>query len=607
MKLDARLLAVLVTGLSACHLAPDPGDFDVGSASLALTTTCGARRWIGRWPGPLPTPPCNAGAVGWTASPLFAAGVPALSRYCAYKWSGVGPPLAVDVAALNAAHAADQLGEDCPVILPQAPSVYGELLGTSLRASLNAQTGTVDTLGVGVSTSTPSVRVAVVDTAPDSDGGTDIPVGDDRHGDTLAGVVRDIGCGSRGCALEAVSVLGLPWLDETTRGPNGGHVGRLSDVAVAVEKAIRDAHGVREHLIINLSLGWEDIPLLAECAASHPKLAPTVAVYDVLQYASCTGALVIAAAGNDAGGRTPPQGMICPARWEALPGCTTAEPMLHAVGGVDYAEQPIVLTRPGGRPQLAATSVGGIGWDASTASTPPPLTGSSVAAAVTSGVAGVVWAERPVLSRRDLMNLLYTSGFHVGPADTAPWATSQGDMRRISLCWALDAAGVTGLGCAPASPLTISSPPLGAQVFSAAALEFSSNVAPVIAVPVQPSTLPRFQAPSAALSGGVFPQPVVPVCPGCFLFFAPAGTTFYAGIDVTISEALLVMETHSGTAAAPLTTPLTPTLSAGSYAIRVTDAPVGVTRAWLTGYADASRQVSVSQEILITPPIVTTN
>lgn len=587
--------AILLVSAAACA-APAPGDeLPAGEARAALQSVCGGRRWVGR-AATCPVVP------GWTVEPLFGAGAPApLDAYYACTWTGTGPS---DLVALAGARL-DSLGEDCPVVVPQGEA-YEEELASSLRASFQAQVGTVDGVGLSPAAGTTPVRVVVVDSAPDAPLEGPVPVGADRHGDTLAGVIGDIACGSSDCAAQVSSALAMPWLDDTTASPGGGHVGRPSDLARAVWRAFEAGEGREERLVLNLSLGWEHAPGLAECSDDPAALtAPARAVHDVLQHVACQGALVIAAAGNDAGGPHPPQGMMCPARWEARALGASCDrllgaPMVHAVGGVDYAGRPIVVTRPGGRPRLAATALGGVGW-ASTAPVPPPLTGTSVAAAVASGVSAVVWARRPDLTSAQVIAALYGGGEPAGPADVCPAGEKQGcTARRVSLCGALERAGVEGLPCAAAQDLPTGSPPLApaAQL----ALSSSLGAAALLSAPAAPvadlSQLPRWAAPSPALSGGVFPQPVVPVCPSC-TFGASAGTAvLYARLTVPVTQPTLVLETGTGVVAAPLSG--SSSLAAGAYTINVGVAPATVTRAWVTG-TSSSGTVALTQEILVSP------
>lgn len=594
---------VSLTGLFAC--APSTGapeDELVGTASAAVQGTCGGKSWVGVAPG------CPQ-VSGWAVDPIFPGAPAPLDGYCGYRWDGSVAP---QDALLNlTASAVADLAEDCPVIVPQAATStaapYDETLAHSLRASLQEQVGTVDRVGLRRTPDAAPVRVVVIDSAPDALPAGPIVAGNDRHGDTLAGIIGDITCGADGCAALVGSALALPWVDEATFASAGGHVGRPSDLARALWQAYLTAEAQPERLILNLSLGWEDAPGIADCGDDPAQMTtPVRAVYDVIEHLACGGALVIAAAGNDAGGPHPPSGMMCPARWEAAPlgdRCheLAGAPRVHAVGGLDYAGQPLALTRPGGRPRLAATALGGVGW-ASTAPVPPPLTGTSVAAAVVSAVSAVVWSERPDLSAHQVIAALHEGGLPSGPADVCPAAPEPCEARRVSLCTALAQVGVGPLPCAPAPDRPTSSPPLAALASVSLSLALAT-VPPAqayvaTAAPVaDPGLLPRWDAPAPALSGGAFPQPIVPVCPSCTYSTNQGTAVLYARTSVPLTQATLVLDTGSSLVAAPLSSG---SLAPGSYQVGVTAAPAGVWRAFLTGY-DTGGNSALTQEILIAP------
>jgi hypothetical protein len=497
------------------------------------------------------------------------------------------------------------------VVVPQATSYEGAL-ARSLRASLQAQVGTVEGVGLRRPAAGQPVKVVMVDTAPDSLFGGLLPVGNDRHGDTLANIVHDVACGPLGCAAEPATALALPWLDENTFSSGGGHAGRLSDLALALMRAF-DAgapKGGQQHLILNLSLGWEDQPGLAECSDTPASsTAPARAVHDVLQYVTCRGALVIAAAGNDAAGAAPPHGMICPARWESQPisACPGApvEPLVNAVGGLDYADHALALTRPEGRPRLAALGLGGEGWRHGTLS-PPPLTGSSVSAAVMSAVAAVVWSRAPGLSRAELVSEIYEAGLPLptaAPADACPFGVpGPCPVRRVSLCSALLSLGAGGITCTPPPALAAGTPPFAPDVHPELAFP-SPTGTPAPALPVTGGIeIARDLSPSPALSGGVFPQPIYPICPSCCLPTPVSGNSiFYATLSAPLTTPRLVFTTSTGRTAAVLGLGTTSLASSTPYSMAISAIPTGATHAYLTGYSDNTATNSVTQEVLMSP------
>jgi len=264
---------------------------------------------------------------------------------------------------------------------------------------------------------------------------------------------------------------------------------------------------------------------------------------------------------------------------------------------VDYADRPIVVTRPHGRPRLAAPALGGVAW-ASADPIPPPLTGTSVSAAVASGVAAVAWSRNPSLSGLAVMNALHQSGVGVmANADTCPAGTpSLCDVRRISLCSALGAVGVLGLACAPPPALGSSTPPLDPTVMAETTSTFAAaSTATATTAPLSDfSSLPRYLVPSAALSGGVFPEPIEPVCPNCIYSIATTTCTLYARSTTTITSPTLVLV--SGSTSTTRSTGLS-TLTAGtSYTVTVSGT-TSVTAAYLTGTSDAG--TSVTQQLAV--------
>lgn len=621
-RFATAFLPLLVLAAAGCA-QPDRADEPVGTASQAILGACGSTHWVGR------SAPCTS-ITSWTATPLFGGTAPpALQDYCLYEWTGGVAPTGNDVFDLVTG-GPTQLAEDCPVMVPQSPSAdYDAALAGSLRASLHAQVSpeagsaalppldTADAM-VGLALVSPLkgvpvkgvpvkplpvkpidplVRVVLVDSAPDALHGGSIPIGLDRHGDTLAHIVGDLA----GPAADTATALALPWVDESTYSEAGGYGGRLSDVAKAVFRAL-DAwteDGRTQRLILNLSIGWEDVPGVSDCNDSPETLrSPARAVYDALQVASCQGALVIAAAGNDPGGPTPPDGLICPARWEALPlacdevaydgaGLADPRPLGHpvfAVGGVDYADRPIVSTRAHGRPRLAATALGGVSWGAGEP-VPAPLTGSSVAAAVMSAVSAATWANDPGLLPEDVVELVHAAGVPLGDADVCQVA-GPCEARRISLC-----AAATG-PCVPASALVEDTPPLLPDVFTFADALFPPEIGTVdLLDDVDPMELAHFVAPSGTLVGGASGQPGVPFCPSCVATLRTTYGSIYVAFGSTVTNPTLVLNTCTGTRAVTLATvsPSTPT----TYSLPGT---TGVTSAWLTGMVGTS---SVTQQISI--------
>ncbi|MEZ4295840.1 MAG: hypothetical protein R3B70_12760 [Polyangiaceae bacterium] len=261
-----------------------------------------------------------------------------------------------------------------------------------------------------------------------------------------------------------------------------------------------------------------------------------------LHFASCHGALVIAAAGVDPGYKDTPSGPMLPAAWETVPApsdeaCerwfgkeaiagrgaakTSYAPLVHGGGGADERDHPIAGTRARSLPRLVAPAAlsaafpedpedGGYarlcarGEDVSKAfvcDRTSVRTGTSVAAAVTAGVAAVVWAHHPKWSGHDVMAALYSGGMSLGEKpDVLLSGSGKETIVRVSLCGALAASckGAPRAECP--SRVTCSRPPA-----------FARGPKPSPFVPERAGVVPLSIEPV-----GVGFDPAM-VCPGCVL------------------------------------------------------------------------------------------
>jgi hypothetical protein len=316
------------------------------------------------------------------------------------------------------------------------------------------------------------VRLAFLDTQPTGVGVPREP-GRSEHGYTLAHIARHLVCSpadSDDCAAQittrlALSVTRFDAKDRAgteTDTKRGGYIGTQSDLAEAIQSEVDDwqAHfrqkGWPEHLVLNLSLGWDgelfgglDENQVAELRAGAQ------AVYRALRYAASFDALVLAAAGNarDCPGQT--KGPLLPAAWEAgapaEESCSKMPPLLYAVGGVDAENRPLVNARPGGMPRRAAYGENGIVADWEPGRSTMMYTGSSVATAVASSIAAIVWDTVPTLDSSGVMSLLDVApaeqeeilplhaDFWFG-ANASTIAVDAPPIRRLSLCAVLSRA-----------------------------------------------------------------------------------------------------------------------------------------------------------------------
>jgi hypothetical protein len=491
----------------------------------------GRRQWIGR------ARSCEAPAQ-WKAERLFTARVsPEAAELCRYTWVPKGPkdpPYRKHIDELFQRSGARDLTEEVAALTPMAWSAEEVVFYRGLRTSLRTQVG--DATLLPVFPARPVARIVVLDTAPDALHGAIAP-GVHRHGDTLAHLIEDLVClPSAGaptqCAAEITTALAMPRVlggDPSVQSPTGGTAGTLPDLALAIERAVlrweNDGRATPlttpPRLILNLSLGWEHTATDAECQPrpiSGAQLTPPeLAVRAILAYAASKDVLILAAAGNDAGGPAPRAGLTCPGAYQALersPG-RDERPLLFAVSGVDHHDDPLLSARPQGRTAIVALGFGGVAWREGEA-VPPSLMGSSVATAVATVVSALAWAQQPSASAYDVGRFVYNGGRDLGPAEQCPTAFGGCHSRRASVCGALHSAGAVS-PCTTPAPLQTSSP--NAYVpLQALWSWFSSQQATEQGATLSPPTslVADERAPSIQIQPWTFPAPISATCPTCW-------------------------------------------------------------------------------------------
>ncbi|MFK8015079.1 MAG: hypothetical protein AB8G17_06530 [Gammaproteobacteria bacterium] len=240
-------------------------------------------------------------------------------------------------------------------------------------------------------------------------------------------------------------------------------MGTQAQLADAIYEAMRDfeTNTGPSRLVINLSVGWE--PLYGGLPPLNAAPVSVLAVHAALEYASCRGALVIAAAGNFATGPDPLTGPLLPGAWEQLEApdlqeCTTLlgtlmpdpslsmvpngayRPLVYAVGAVDHTGSRLRM-RPQGEPRLTAFG------DHSVAAFDDPigelpagvLTGTSVSSMVVATTAAAAWHFRPMEPGYRIMQALYATGANV-PLRAAQFCLDDGSgcgnmpVRRVNAC-----------------------------------------------------------------------------------------------------------------------------------------------------------------------------
>lgn len=563
-----------------------------------------------RWMGMAPT--CTA-PPDWTAERLFHAFMPpALTDFCLYTWTPVVPaaaPTSAQMLSLFTVSGAQEMTEDVPVLYPTAPfSTEEEAVFAGLRSALRAQVGDASLLPSWPAS--PGIRVVVIDSAPDAPPGQ-IQPGASRHGDTLAHLIEDIVCQAAGdqatgrtCAAEVTTALALPWIARGVPGPNGGYIGTLSDLARAIERAVLGWQNDRlaapsstpARLVLNLSLGWEHTPGIADCSTEPPERMgpPARAVRGILQSAASQGALIIAAAGNDSGGPARRTGLVCPGRYQAVPqDADSSQSLLVAASGVDYQDRPLETARPLGITGIAGLGLGGVAWNPGDP-VPPQLTGSSVATAVVSAVSALVWAHQPSWTPGQVTTAVYQGGIDVGPADECPLLLGACRSHRVSVCGALQAAGASP-SCSPAAPKPWSCPGLPIEMAALAAAY--ANVPPSTGTLVPLTTLPRYLAPTVQVDPWVFPMPISATCPTCRA--APGQMSTQPTLSVPtrgqpLSSPVLVVRLSGGALNAMA---LGPQLAGNTSYVFPLPSSWVVQSAYLTGFESPGR--SITEQIFV--------
>lgn len=429
-----------LASLASCSLIAS-----TASATPTRSEACPGVRYLGVSSGG-----CREPAIGseWSGGALFdpAQTPSALHPYCLYSWEGSGPPdptlLPTDSSGRPPS---DWLESDCHVVAPLGHPLTSTFAPTD-AATFELQTDPVN------GTASSLVRIDIVDTAGTSRDGS--PGGGlYRHGRAMGLIAKTL---TMATAPEIHHTLALP-LEATpsNRVSLGGFVGDFADLSRALVEAVNaartDSRGPK--LILNLSIGWSarwgPLPHLANHGPN--------AVLDALRFASCEGALIVAAAGNAGHGPTASIGPTYPAAWadEPAPDATACgtdyrmssgpapaaglfRPLVFAVSGVDGRDEALVNARPGALARLVAPGQLGRVSDPDGGHT-LPLTGSSVAAAVASSAAALVWQELPSYSAHQVMEVVSAGAVQLGSRAEFGLGTG-GFQRRVSLCGAVTEA-----------------------------------------------------------------------------------------------------------------------------------------------------------------------
>jgi Subtilase family len=397
----------------------------------------------------------------------------------------------------------------------------------------------------------PSVRLTFIDSQPEGEGFPLAPSNGSPHGFTLAYLARGVVCPvPEHCAALVATRRALSFGDFTPgdvmpqnelANSRSGHVGLVSDLAVAITAEVlhwqqfdRD-----KKLILNLSLGWDgelfgDLRDLKRQKLS--KLDPSVqAVYKALCFARRSGALVIAAAGNQRGADNESASPLLPAAWELnrptwLPFFLGRKPV-YAVGGVDSQGMPLSNSRRGGLPRRATYADHAVAAAESPNDPTALYTGTSVSAAVASSITAVVWHLRPDLSPSEVMRLVTRSGEPLPfRADFYAWKKlwplskifKAPRAKGLSLCQAVaSACGPDGSRCPALSSLPAC--PGRATTLPAVAAPLRALSATGGSAIELPAGSGSSEPPDIASERWILPQPEATPCPSCTLVPDPTG------------------------------------------------------------------------------------
>jgi hypothetical protein len=449
------LVFFAVVCLSACcAVTPRPKhpDYNPSTARQASAIT---NHWIGikrSWSGPCPEAPLS----GWKVHPLVSletfpeklresARQAGLDRFCIYDYSGaeVRPELPRKIT--------DQLrrAEPDTAAMARSGDALEEVTWRFFASRFLTEAGRPESLSLQ-RTSSPSVRLVFLDTQATGEALPEIS-GPSRHGYTLAHIAGRLACNDdqkKDCAARIATRLALPIiafdsvLGVAKSSPSGGLMGSIGDLAEAIRTEVeewnRNPHR-EQHLVLNLSLGW-DGQLFGGWQRRVEDMPPDVQeVYSALDFAARNGVLVIAAAGNQLSGPKPAEVPLLPAGWEDE--TVAGRPLIYAASGIDAHGYRLANARARAeapRVAYADHSVVLAKRDSHGEEPTATLTGSSVASAVVSTVASVVWSYRPGLNPAAVMQLLSSAGedLHRRPDFGSEPLQSTG-VRRISLCGAL--------------------------------------------------------------------------------------------------------------------------------------------------------------------------
>jgi hypothetical protein len=495
---------------------------------------------------------------GWTAVPLFSQGSPwmeaqilarplsidsPLHRYCKYDYVGQNPedPIAdyEQFFRSGVRHFDGLPATDCPSVTGQGGLNNASVIG----ASSDAFTDAVDAIDASAlaSLNLGTVHTYLLDTKQANINAYD------HHAEHLRTMLEDLACadGRPGCLSGIHEILVAPLRFEedfatshwgVNENVAGGTHGYVHQTALGIAIAVLDWQNrnddndptTLERGVINLSMGA--VP--SSSYASNSAYATAQAMLDTMRMAACYDMPIFVAAGNrdvaDAECDDPGEGLLLPAVYESLVMPTVAEcqawgyvpdwdlslfprsiltasdkPLATAVSAVDHQDRLLSTNRLGGTTILAAPALSAV------TSGTTPLTGTSVATLVATAGANLLWSAEPGLRSRDMIGVLYNSGWDTGLTAEAGWYTDF-PVNRVSLCAALNEL-VGGLNCSASPPNAAASAAIGTATLTTVAQAQQLNQL-VSFVDEDAGSVPVCEQVPLDL---MIPQPERPYCATC--------------------------------------------------------------------------------------------
>ncbi|MEM7675088.1 MAG: S8/S53 family peptidase [Myxococcota bacterium] len=550
-------VAVVAAGAIACDrdVPPDPtADYDRLVIFANVAADCTPRTF-------------DAGGYTFQFEPLFTAPSGGafgpdhhLSRFCAVDVVGREPPdVSTAVSLLDGSLVNGGQIEADPIGLVQTSPQYGPLVELNWPFYFSRFMRQIGAIDVGTLAARAGVRprIAIIDSAntADTPGWTSGLTAEAYldHGLTLARLAEEMVCidgdPEGECLADVVSVRAMS--------PDGDRLrGSLGQLARAIVQAVNDAPDP-ETLIINLSMGWVN-PLMGGDRGdiyTGPETTAAGAVHEALQYARCSGAVVLAAAGNRVGAfdNRYEVGPIRPAHWwqrESVDselcqqefGLTgpSFSPLITAIGAIADGGQRMAIFRPESEPQYVASGMAAVA---------PTESGSDVSTALLSGT------SVPVIVGSAAIALLHHVVFDQAqtiettlPQWTTPTGRVVGGTNTPVLSIRLDEVLMRAGG--PSAP----------RMFAPASLSLPSGTTSTIAgstrtncalsggstVVVRGSTLSaaqcdRLRWESIDERPATYPQPLPSGggCPGCVLNLSSQTLTAQFSIDTTYQPAFV--------------------------------------------------------------------